>query len=66
MPMIRPGAKVRSDSRLATNSVVKAAMTVAPADVITSATLVSEYRRAPAGSSPATTCSRDRKSRNTM
>jgi hypothetical protein len=43
MPMIKPGASVRRDSRLATSRAANAAMTVAAAEVITSPTLVSEY-----------------------
>ncbi len=41
-PTMRPGASVRSDSRLATSSAANAAITVAAADVMTSPTRTTE------------------------
>ena len=65
-PTISPGARVRSDSRLATSNAAKAAMTVAAAEVITTPTRVTEKRRLPLASSPPAIRSRCRNNKKTM
>ena len=52
MPAISPGASVLSDSRLATSRAANAAMTVAPAEAMTSPTRSTVNRRLSLALSP--------------